>query len=199
MGKAENTIVVQTERKWGCLAFLLVFVAGAALGVFGTSECFRDTTKMVETPDTVYVPETLEIPSPPVTEYIKIPYGIPVPVKESDTVRVHDTLYMYLDKEVKEYRDSNFFARVSGYQPSLDFIEIYPKTTIITKTERIAPSKNSISLGMNVGYLNTFSIPIYLEYERKLQKNVDFHARMMYDMPSKSIGAEIGTSVTIGW
>lgn len=197
MEKQGNTIVVQTERQWGCLAFLLVFVVGAALGVFGTSEYFRDTTNMVDTPDTVYVPETLEIPSPPVTEYIKIPYAWLIPVK--DTLRERDTLYMYLDKEVKEYRDSNFFARVSGYQPSLDYIEVYPKKMIITNTLTVAPKKNFVSLGLDVGFLWDFHIPIYIEYDRHLHKNVGARARLKYDISSKSMGAEAGMYVNFGW
>ena len=197
MEKQGNTIIVQTERKWGLFLLLLVFVVGAACGAYVTGKYFHNAEVIEEKADTVFVPETLEIPAPPVTKYIKLPYAWLIPVK--DTLRERDTLYMYLDKEVKEYRDSNFFARVSGYQPSLDYIEVYPKKMIITNTLSVAPKKNFVSLGINAGYLNTFTIPIYLEYERKLHKNISAHARLLYDLPGKSFGAELGASVNLGW
>jgi hypothetical protein len=106
---------------------------------------------------------------------------------------------MILQKEVKEYKGEEYFAKVGGYKPSLDYIEVYPKTTIITKTDRIAPDKNKVSLGVNVGYLEAFSIPIYIEYERMLHKNVGVHARVVYNLPSKNFGAEAGASVNLGW
>ena len=191
----ENNIVIKTERGWSCLAFFLVLVAGVVSGFLGT-EHFRDATKMVER-DTTYIRDTTRVLLPQETKYIKTTDTLRLPVK--DTVILRDTTYVVLQKEEKEYRGEDYFARVSGYRPSLDYIEVYPKTTIITKTECLAPNKNNISLGMDVGYLNTFSIPIYLEYERMLHKNVDFHARLLYDLPLKSFGAEAGVSIGIGW
>ena len=193
----ENNIVVQTERKWGCLAFLLVFVVGLIVGFYATERHFRDATKMIVHSDTTYVYDTTRIVLPPVTNHIHTTDTMLVVVK--DTLMVHDTTYIVLPKEVKEYRGEEYYAKISGYKPSLDYIEVYPKTTIITNTERIAPDKNSISLGINVGYLNTFSAPLFFEYERMLHKNIDIHARMLYDLPRKTVGAEVGASVRIEW
>lgn len=193
----DNSIVVHTERKWGCLAFLLVFLIGVIVGFYATERHFRDATKMLVLSDTTYVYDTTRIVMPPVTNHIHTTDTMMVMVR--DTLVVHDTTFVVLQKEVKEYRGEEYYAKVSGYKPSLDYIEVYPKTTIITNTERIAPDKNSISLGINVGYLNTFSFPLYLEYERMLHKNIDIHARMLYDLPRKTVGAEVGASVRIEW
>lgn len=190
-----NNITIHTERKWGCLLFLLVFVVGLILGCSTAKRHFRGTTEMVVKCDTTYVYDTTRIVLPQETKYIKTTDTLLVRV--TDTLVVRDTLYMILQKEVKEYKGEEYFAKVSGYKPSLDYIEVFPKTTIITKTERIAPDKNKVSLGVNVGYLKAFSIPIYLEYERMLHKNVDIHARMLYDLPRKAFGAEAGVSVGI--
>ena len=193
----ENNIVIKTERKWGCLGFLLVFAVGIIVGFFCAMRHFRDATKMLVERDTTYIHDTTRILLPKEIKYIKTTDTLRVLVK--DTVVLRDTTYVVLQKEEKEYRGEDYYAKVSGYKPSLDYIEVYPKTTIIRKTETIIPNKNSLSLGMNVGYLNTPSIPIYLEYERMLHKNVDFHARLLYDLPLKSFGAEVGASLNIGW
>ena len=194
MEKQGNTIIVQTERKWGLFLLLLVFVVGLIVGFYGAERHFRDTTKMVER-DTTYIHDTTRILLPKETKYIKTTDTLRLPVK--DTVILRDTTYVVLQKEEKEYRGDEYYAKISGYRPSLDYIEVYPKTTIINNI--LTPKKNFVSLGINVGYMNTFTIPIYLEYERKLHKNVDFHARLLYDLPGKSFGAELGASVNLGW
>lgn len=198
MGNAENTIVVQTERKWGCLAFLLVFVVGIVLGFLGMRQYYKhQSAKVVVETDTTYIYDTTRIVLPPVTNHIHTTDTILVVVK--DTTVMYDTTYVVLPKEVKEYKGEEYYAKVSGYRPNLDEIEVYPKTTIITKTEMIAPDKNILSFGIDASYLDAFYIPIYIEYERRLHKNVGIHARMLYDLPRKSIGAEVGASVNIGW
>ena len=188
-----NNIVVQTERKWGCLALLLVFVVGLIVGFYATERHFSGVTKMIVHSDTTYVYDTMRIVLPPVTNHIHTTDTMLVVVK--DTLMVHDTTYIVLPKEVKEYRGEEYYAKVSGYKPSLDYIEVYPKTTIITNTEIIAPDKNSISLGINVGYLNTFSAPLFFEYERMIHNNVGFHARFLYDLPRKATGIEVGANI----
>jgi hypothetical protein len=194
MEKQGNTIVVQTERRWGILAFLLVFVLGVVLG-FGTSKHLRGGTQMSEKSDTVYIPETLRIPAPPVTKYIKTTDTFLVQIR--DTLLLHDTTYLVLQKEEKEYKGEDYYAKVSGYRPSLDYIEVYPKTTVVTT--RIDPDKNEISIGVGVGYSGGPYIPIYLEYERVLHKNFSIHGRTFYELTHKKAGVEAGASFNIGW
>lgn len=81
---------------------------------------------------------------------------VPVYVRSTDTLVVHDTI---LVKEQKVYSDSTYTAWVSGYQPELDSIEVYPKTVtkIITNdiTKTIVKTKKPkwvISVGGGVGY-----------------------------------------------
>ena len=187
-------IVVQTERKWGCLAFLLVFVVGLFVGFYATERQFRNVTELLVKSDTTYVYDTTRIVMPPVISHIHTTDTMLVVV--SDTLVLHDTTYLVLQNEVKEYKGEEYYAKVSGYRPSLDYIEVYPRTTIITNTER---QKNSLSIGVDAGYMRNAYMPIYIEYERMLHKNFDISARILYDMPSKSIGAEIGAAVNIGW
>lgn len=93
-----------------------------------------------------------------VTKIDTVTYNRPVPVfvRSTDTLVVHDTI---LVKEQKVYSDSTYTAWVSGYQPELDSIEVYPKTVtkIITNdiTKTIVKTKKPkwvISVGGGVGY-----------------------------------------------
>lgn len=51
-----------------------------------------------------------------------------VPVR--DTIRETDTLWMYLPTEVKTYAGEDFRAEVSGWQPKLESLTVFPKTVI---------------------------------------------------------------------
>lgn len=115
-----------------------------------------------------------------------------------DTIRVKDTLYMNLPIEKKLYSNSEYYAEVSGYRPSLDYIEVYPKTKIVKEyVSQPATNRNTLSFGIEPSYMNTLSIPIYLEYGRMLHKNVEIYSQIAYDLPSKSFG--VGAGLKIGF
>ena len=115
-----------------------------------------------------------------------------------DTTRINDTLYVALPREEKTYKGEDYLARVSGYMPSLDYIETYPKTTVITNTQSVT-MRNTLSLGIEAGYCNTLSIPIYLEYERMLHKNVGIYGDLFYDLRCSQFGVLVGTNIQFGW
>ena len=66
---------------------------------------------------------------------------------KGDTIHVTDTILMV---EVKEYVDTNYRVRISGYRPNLDFIEVYKTNTVSTITER--EKKKRWGLGVTAGY-----------------------------------------------
>ena len=133
----------------------------------------------------------------------------PILIKESvidtmlvvlrDTIRLRDTLFLSLPLEKKIYGNSEYYAEVSGYRPNLDYIEVFPKTRVVT--ERIVEKRkmNSISAGVELGYMSALSIPIYLEYERMLQKNVGIYGQMLYDVNARQFGIGLGAKVSVGW
>ena len=93
-----------------------------------------------------------------ITKIDTVRYDRPVPVfvRSTDTLFIHDTI---LIREQKVYADSTYTAYVSGYQPNLDSIEVYPKTVTkiitndITKTvTKVKKPKWAISVGGGVGY-----------------------------------------------
>lgn len=63
-----------------------------------------------------------------------------------DTIRLRDTLYVSLPRQERTYSDSTYLARVSGYDPRLDYIEVYGRTTERTITQTLRPSRWGFSV-----------------------------------------------------
>lgn len=105
--------------------------------------------------DTLVRHDTIRIESPLEIRRIKTTDTLILPI--TDTLRVRDTVYSVLNRQIKEYRDSLFYARVSGYDPKLDFIEVYPKTMVISKTETTtlnpSPWRYGITVGLDYGMM----------------------------------------------
>lgn len=74
---------------------------------------------------------------------------IRVPIRET----IHDTVAVYLPRETRVYEDARYRAEVSGYQPSLDRIDIYTKTEVVTKdVTQVVKRKTRWGLGLSAGY-----------------------------------------------
>lgn len=105
--------------------------------------------------DTLVRHDTISIESPVEIRHIKTTDTLILPI--TDTLRVRDTVYLVLNRQIKEYRDSLFYARVSGYDPTLDFIEVYPKTMVISKTEtttqKVSPWRYGVTVGLDYGVM----------------------------------------------
>lgn len=97
----------------------------------------RDTVTAV--PDTVY--RTIEL-----GERI-------VKVAVHDTLHRTDTMTVSLPFVQKQYKDSSYSAWVSGYEPSLDSIKIFPKTIIVreSKVERKKDRRWGVYGGVGIG------------------------------------------------
>lgn len=67
----------------------------------------------------------------------------------TDTLRIKDSVFVALPMEQKEYRENDYYARISGYQPSLDYIEVYKEKQVIT--EHIV-RKTHWGIGLSAGY-----------------------------------------------
>lgn len=154
-----------------------------------------DMTPIVQK-DTIVYRDTIREPYPP--EISKEAVGKEYVVVR-DTMRIKDTLYLSLPMERRVYGSDDFYAEVTGYNPSLDYIEVFPKTRVVT--ERIVEKRkmNSLSAGVELGYMSALSIPIYLEYERMLQKNVGIYGQMLYDLNARQFGIGLGAKVSIEW
>ena len=105
-------------------------------------------TQVVERVDTMVVRDTIIREKPSYrTEYVF--------VRDSVRVQVHDTVYISLPRQLRVYQDSLYRAEVSGIDPTLDRIEVYPQTKIITRTETQTVQVKKPSrwgIGVQVGY-----------------------------------------------
>lgn len=118
------------KRWWIIVLVSLLLMAGAFAGGWyagrGRIMVQRDTvTSVVTFRDTVRVVEPREVVRTVVRREL---------VAVTDTVRVNDTTFVSLPVERREYRDSNYYAVVSGIRPSLDEIAVFPETRVVTQT-----------------------------------------------------------------
>lgn len=87
------------------------------------------------------------------TQYILSPTPYIAWIDRTDTINIDGCKHL---REYKEYKDSNYYAKISGVSPRLDEIRIYPKT--VYRTEYIyrdiiktKPARR-LGLGISAGY-----------------------------------------------
>lgn len=72
----------------------------------------------------------------------------PVYVPKDSLIYIHDTTLVAMPREFKQYSREEYEAQVSGIDPSLDWIKVFPKSAYITNT---VIEKRKWSLGVTVG------------------------------------------------
>lgn len=111
-----------------------------------------DTTRVV-----VY--DTVTIRKPVAVDSVVLRYEtIKVRKVVNDTIKVIDSAGDSVSVEIpitqKHYADSTYSAWVSGYDPCLDSIQVYPRTEVVTITQKIQdkPKRWGIGIQGGVGY-----------------------------------------------
>lgn len=86
------------------------------------------------------------------TQYIIRPLPYIVWIDSSDTVHASDTCWH--PREYREYKDSNYYAKVSGIDPRLEELRFYPKTVYETKYvyRDVVGKPKRWGLGLSAGY-----------------------------------------------
>lgn len=135
----------------------------------------------------------LEIPDIRMRRYVFIE------TERLDTVYRDNIQYVKMPREYYYTRVKDAEVWHSGIDSTIDSLNVVVKTAEITKNTISAQPKNSIGIGIEPSYMNTLSIPIYLEYGRMLHKNVEIYGQIAYDLPSKTFGAGIGIKAGIQW
>ena len=179
------------------LAYIVILIVGVVLGM-GLCRQFYSPERVVEVQkDTTFLIDTLVIEKPSETKKETIKENVLVEVR--DTMWIHDTCYIALPMQKKFYKEDTYYAEVSGYNPNLDYLEIYQRTVTISKTETVKEKKNGLAVGTELGWCVTPSIPIYLEYTRQLHRNVEFNAGVFHDLLLGETGFRVGVNANIGW
>lgn len=136
---------------------LLVAALVAAVSVLSWRLGYRAAVaEAIETPkaDTLIIRDTVTVETPvPILTTITDTLLVAYP----DIVIIHDTTFVQLPKERKEYSGKDYRAIVSGYQPSLDQIQVFPETKTVTKIfSAPARKRHHWSVGIQAGYGITF-------------------------------------------
>lgn len=104
--------------------------------------------------DTIYHIDTIRdtIPIPKDSTIIRWK-SILVPITDTVTQIIHDSVFVQIPIVQKEYEDSTYHAWVSGFEPKLDSIYVFPRTTLITTTIT-KHEKKPWGVGVQVGIGN---------------------------------------------
>lgn len=139
-------------EKYICVAVvaLLLMSGGYVIGRRSCRSNFPEIGGIVKT-DTLRIRDTV-FKDRPVPVEVRVTDTMLVAVTDTVQVRVRDTVRVMVQvpREVKVYSDSSYRAQVSGYRPSLDWIEVYPQTTVVTRTIS-ADSRKRWGIGVQAG------------------------------------------------
>ena len=128
---------------------LLYICVGALLSTMLMRSCSKPkeiTTEIVKTDTlTIVKVDTVRIVQPQAVKIMR------------DTVKITDTILIAgqtFFQEIKEYRDSTYYAKISGINAFLEEIRVYPRITTryITQTEIIREKPKKWGLGVQGGY-----------------------------------------------
>ena len=148
---------------YGLVAFLVCCVvsyfAGRVKGreigwKAGYSDGFEAGYNTPHPADTLVVRDTLLVDHP--VEVVKWRERVELlPVR--DTIRIADSVFVEVPIESKIYADSTYRAQVSGWHPSLDWIEVYQRTQIVTQYVEKRSKGWHIGVGASVGAAAVFN------------------------------------------
>ena len=188
------------------LPYLLFLILGFVIGILCRPNHFRDATKMLQN-DTIVRLDTIKYSR---FELVRNTYELEIP-----KISRLELVYIPADSTTIIYRDSiryvtlprqYFFTSTddveiwhSGIDSTIDSLNVVRKTREITKATQSVTNRNALGIGFEMNYTSYPYIPIYLEYSYLLHRNVEFYARLLYDLPSHEVGVGLGAKVSIRW
>lgn len=132
---------------------LIIFV-GCVVGAFffGRATTRTDIVHTEVERDTIIVRDTIREYYPQEVKRVVVrTERVEVPVIVRDTI--HDTVYVNVPIEEREYKSRDYRVVIGGYNPYLKSVEVYPQTVYINATESITIRKRwSFMLGVQGGY-----------------------------------------------
>ena len=123
------------------VAVLLGFLVGQRCPRNGVGEA--PTIKV----DTLFIRDTIKV-TEPISVTKRVVDSIPYPV--TDTLRLRDTLYVYLEREQIRWEDTLAVVYASGVMPQVDSVIHHTESLIITKEIPVI-KKTRWGLGVQAG------------------------------------------------
>lgn len=181
----------------------IIAVVGLLWHHIGYKKGYNKAVESIEPQiDTIYHFDTIRVSTP---KYEAHWFGQPMLLFLTDSILTvqHDSTFVALPKEYKEFsKDSVYKAIVSGYEPNLDYIEVYQKTNIVnrtfTKIETVYPKRDYVSLRVDGLYDKSYIVPITLNFGYRV-RGLDISAGAGYDPIQKSPVFRAGAELKIGF
>lgn len=123
-------------------------VTFAAYQVGRRDGLIHSTEDIKQVVDTLYIRDTITQEKPIYVDRIKL-QKVPVQVEKTDTLKIHDTLYVYLQKEQVVWQDSLSRVYASGILPQVDSVQHFIQDRIVT-IEKSIPVKKPCKWGIGV-------------------------------------------------
>lgn len=138
-------------KPWQHILIGVGIVAAILIGFFIGRESCRIPPQEPPTPkvDTLYLPDTIKVTE---AKYItkRVIDSIPYPV--GDTIRIRDTLFVYLEREQVRWEDSLAVVYASGINPQVDSVIHHTQQMVITKEiPVIYTTKTRWGIGIQAG------------------------------------------------
>ena len=127
-------------------------VAALLIGVLiGMKHPLKKPIEPIKTKvDTMFLYDTITFSEPVYVEKVKLD-SVLVPV--IDTLRIQDTMYVYLEREQIQWQDSLCRVYASGVMPQVDSVQHFICDKIVTiETKVPVKVKTHWGLGVNAGY-----------------------------------------------
>lgn len=132
----------------------LIIFTGSVVGsfFFGRATTRTDIMRTEVERDTIVVRDTIREYFPQEVERVIVrTERVEVPAIVRDTI--HDTVYVNMPIEEREYKSKDYRVVIGGFNPYLKSIDIYPQTVYVNATESITTRKRwNLMLGVQGGY-----------------------------------------------
>lgn len=123
---------------WTAVFFSVGKRAGYEKGYNERIEPKRDTIVQV---DTHFIDRPVEV-------WREVEKPVYIAIRDTQIIRTTDSVFVALKRESKRYSGDEYQAQVSGVEPQLDWVKVFPKT--MTITERVVEKKRW-GFGVSVG------------------------------------------------
>jgi opacity protein-like surface antigen len=135
------------------LALALGLAAAFLAGFLGARRIYagKEPQTVVKTEtDTLYLRDTITVSTPIIRYVTRVSVDT---FRVADTVRLRDTLFVALDREQVEWRDSLATVWASGVRPRVDSVRHYVTERVVTNTVTVTKTrKTRWGVGVQAGY-----------------------------------------------
>lgn len=194
--------------KWKII--LIAAVIAAILGSFylGQNRGMRITDAWykshMDTTSVVQLDTNKQEAPIPDTVYLDKPKYYPVyidsEISEPQIIYRDSIHYVLMEKVIKEYKTEEYFAKISGVDPNLDYIETYNKT--VTNTvyvpQKITPKKDYLEFDAEFKYDKMLMAPVTVNIGHRYGP-LDIYAGGGYDFITRSAIGQVGAKIQIGF